>query len=220
MVTCYLRMHEIVVAVRAGAGQTDWAESLRRWRAADGVAGRDRALAAMPVTPIDLDELPATDLSAFAGLIFAGRSDQDLLAGMREKLRQFLDGGRVVVFSGQLTRGWLPGASPFETLEPHPSTADEGPPRLAEHPLFAGVPASELGAGFLYRNGAHRPPPGATVIAQRADGTPGAYLDRASSAGTVLVHGGANLLANATVDGPTARLAGQLVDWIQDEAAR
>jgi hypothetical protein len=179
------------------------------------VAGRDHALAAMPVTAVDMDELPATDLPRFAGLILAGRSDQDLLAGMRDRLREFLDGGRVVVFSGQLTRNWLPGASWFE-----PSAVVEGPHALAEHPLFAGVPASELGGNFLYRNGSHRPPAGATVIAHRADGTPGAYLDRTSTGGTILLHGGANLLANATADGPTARLAGQLVDWVQREAAR
>jgi hypothetical protein len=60
-------MHEIAVAVHPGGGRTDWGESIRRWRAADGVAGRDHALAAMPVTAVDMDELPATDLSRFAG---------------------------------------------------------------------------------------------------------------------------------------------------------
>lgn len=65
--TCYLRLHEIAVAVRAGPEGTDWDECLRLWRAADGVGGRDLALGAMPVTAIDLDDLPSADLATAAG---------------------------------------------------------------------------------------------------------------------------------------------------------
>lgn len=216
--TCYLRLHEIAVAVRAGTEGTDWDECLRLWRAADGVAGRDLALDAMPVTAIDLDDLPAVDLAPFAGLILAGRSDQGLLAAMQDKLRGFLDQGRVVVFSGQLTQGWLPGASIFE---PGPAAdVESGPPRLCEHPVFSSVSARDLGASFLYSNGWHRPPSCAEVIARRADGTPGAYVDRASTGGTVLLHGGANLLANATAGSSAARIAPQLTEWVRQEACR
>lgn len=42
-VTCYLRMHEIAVAVHVADEPTDWDEAVRRWRAAEGVGGRDRA---------------------------------------------------------------------------------------------------------------------------------------------------------------------------------
>ena len=216
--TCYLRLHEIAVAVHAGAGSTDWDECLRLWRAADGVAGRDAALGAMPVTAIDLDDLPTAELTPFAGLILAGRSDQSLLAAMQDKLRGFLDKGRVVVFSGQLTQTWLPGATAFE---PGPPPGGE-PARhqLVDHPIFSSVSPDDLGANFLYSNGWHRPPAGAGVIAQRADGTPGAYVDRASTRGTVLLHGGANLLANATTDSSAARIAPQLIDWVRQEARR
>lgn len=216
--TCYLRLHEIAVAVHADADSPDWHESLQLWRAADGVAGRDAALAAMPVTAIDLDDLPTAELAPFAGLILAGRSDQGLLAAMQDKLRGFLDQGRVVVFSGQLTHDWLPGATAFE-----PGSAagvEPGPPQLDDHPIFCSVSPQDLGTNFLYSNGRHRPPADADVIAQRADGTPGMYVDRASTGGTVLLHGGANLLANATMDSSAARIAPQLIDWVRQEACR
>ena len=217
-VTCDLRVHEIAVAVHAGTTGTDWDECARLWRAADGVGGRDLALAAMPVTTIDIDDLPAADLSPFAGLLLAGRSDQVLLAAMQDKLRDFLDQQRVVVFSGQLTHDWLPGAT---TFEPNPAAEGEpGPARLSEHPVFSGVSAHDLAASFLYSNGWHRPPTGVDVIAHRADGTPGAYVDRASTGGTVLLHSGANLLANATTDSSAARIAPQLVEWVRQEARR
>lgn len=216
--TCYLRLHEIAVAVRAGNTGTDWDECARLWRAAEGVGGRDLALDAMSVTAIDIDDLPTTDLAPFAGLILAGRSDQTLLAAMQDKLWDFFDQHRVVVFSGQLTHDWLPGATAFE---PNPAAdVEPGPPRLSGHPVFSGVSAHDLAASFLYTNGWHRPPADADVIARRADGTPGAYVDRTSTAGTVLLHSGANLLANATTDSSAARIAPQLVKWVRLEARR
>ncbi|HVE95991.1 MAG TPA: hypothetical protein VNA67_03270 [Pseudonocardiaceae bacterium] len=216
--TCYLRLHEIAVAVHADADNTEWAECLGLWRAADGAAGRDAALAAMPVTAIDLDDLPTAELAPFAGLILAGRSDQGLLTAMQDKLCGFLDQGRVVVFSGQLTHDWLPGATAFE---PDPAADGEsGPPQLGDHPIFSSVSPPDLGTNFVYSNGRHRPPAGADVIAQRADGTPGAYVDRASTRGTVLLHGGANLLANATTDNSAARIVPQLIEWVRHEAHR
>lgn len=218
--TCYLRLHEVAVAVHRDAEGTDWDQALERWRKADGVAGRDAALAAMPVSAIDFDDLPGADLDPFSGLIFSGRSDQQLLAGMRDRLAAFLDRGRVVVFSGQLTGDWLPGAAPFSPNAADHEAGEEGHPHLACDALFAGVAPADLGATFLYRHGWHRPPDGAEVVARRADGTPGAYVDRTSTGGTILLHGGANLLANATTDRSAARIAPQLVTWVGSQARR
>lgn len=214
--TCYLRLHEIAVAVRAEpAGGTDWDEVGRRWQGADGVDGRDVALAAMPVDLVEMDDLPATDLDGVAGLVLSGRSDQRLLAGLADRVAGLLDRGGVVVFSGQLTHDWLPGAQAFERA---PARTADGPPRLAAHPVFAGVDPADLGPSFLYRNGWHRPPDGAQVIARRADGTPGAYVAH-HGAGTVLLHGGANLLANGATTGSATRIVPQLVEWVAGRGA-
>ncbi len=209
--TCYLRLHEVAVAITADpTTTTDWDEVSRRWQGADGVDGRDAALDAMPVTLIEMDDLPAADLDGCAGLVLSGRSDQQLLGAMAGRIARLLDRGGVVVFSGQLTHRWLPSATPFERCAPGPA---DGPPELTDHPVLAGVAPADLGASFLYRDGYHRPPEGAEVIARRADGTPGAYVARAGS-GTVLLHGGANLLANGTSTGSATRIVPQLVEWI------
>ncbi|BBZ01506.1 hypothetical protein MCHIJ_09430 [Mycolicibacterium chitae] len=214
--TCYLRLHEVAIAVHPTPAQgegaeTDWDEIGRLWTLAGGVDGRDAALDAMPVTLVDMDDLPDADLEGFAGLVIAGRADQLLLAGMKQRIAALLGRGGAVVFSGQLAEDWLPEATTFEW---HQDKADTtGPPRLADHPVFSGVDPEELGHSFLYANGWHRPPAGAEVIAWRGDGTPGAYVARAG-AGTVLVHSGNNLIANGVTTTTAARIMPQLVQWI------
>lgn len=207
--TCYLRMHEVVVAVHSDSTSTDWDEVARLWRAADGVDGRDDALDAMPVTLVEMDDLPMSDLDDAAGLVFSGRSDQRLLSGMADRIARLLDRGAAVVFSGRLNEPWLRGTSVFE----REACAVSGAPVLADHPVLRGVDPDDLGPSFLYDGGWHRPPDGAEVIAWRADATPGAYVARSGS-GTVLVHGGANLLANATTDSSAARIVPQLIEWV------
>lgn len=211
--TCYLRLHEVAVAVHADVTDGDWSVAHGRWLQADGVAGRDAAFEAMPVTVIELDDLPGADLTPFAGVVLSGRSDQELLALRRDDLAAYLGQGRVIVFSGQLTADWLPDATPFER---HP-VVPAGPPELAEHPVLDGVTPDDLGGAFLYRDGWHPPPLGADVLARRPDGTPGAWVAEAAG-GTVLVHSGANLLANAVVDNSAARIVPQLLAWISARA--
>ncbi|WP_300010151.1 hypothetical protein [Pseudonocardia sp.] len=209
--TCYLRLHEVAVAITADpATATDWDAVIRGWQGADGVDGRDAALDAMPVSLIEMDDLPTADLDDYAGLVLSGRSDQQLLGAMAGRIMGLLDRGGVVVFSGQLTHRWLPSATPFERCAPGPAV---GPPELTDHPVFAGIEPADLGASFLYRDGYHRPPEGAEVIARRADGVPGAYVARVGP-GAVLLHGGANLLANGTSTGSATRIVPQLVEWI------
>lgn len=212
--TCYLRLHEVAVAVHADVGNSDWAEAHGRWLRATGVADRDAAFEAMPVTLIELDDLAAADLAPYAGVVLSGRSDQELLARHRDDITAFLGSGGVVVYSGQLTDDWLPGAAPFER-----QAGTAGVPELADHPILAGVDPADLGANFLYRDGWHRPPEDAEVLARRPDGTPGAWVAPAAG-GTVLVHGGANLLATAVQDSSAARIVAQLLAWVSAAAAR
>ena len=213
--TCYLRLHEVAIAVHptpgpGQSGEMDWDEIHRLWTLAGGVDGRDAALDAMPVTLLDMDD-PDADLEGFAGLIIAGRADQLLLARMKQRIAGLLDRGGVVVFSGQLAEDWLPETTTFEWHQSNADTA--GSPVLADHPVFAGVAPAELGHSFLYANGWHRPPEHAEVIAWRADETPGTYVAKAGS-GTVLVHSGNNLIANGVTTTTAARIMPQLVQWI------
>lgn len=213
--TCYLRLHEVAVAVHADITGGEWAVAHRRWLVADGVAGRDAAFDAMPVTLIELDDLADTDLTPYAGVVLSGRSDQALLTARRDDIVGFLARGRVLVFSGQLTGRWLPGAAPYER---HDEVA-ANLPELAEHPVLTGVQPAALGRNFLYRDGWHPAPDDAEVLAYRFDGTPGAWVADAQG-GTVLVHSGANLLANAVHDSSAARVVPQLLAWVSATAGR
>ncbi|MGQ0631060.1 MAG: hypothetical protein ACT4P1_08445 [Sporichthyaceae bacterium] len=213
--TCYLRLHEVAVAVRDHSGDTDWDEVHRRWQGAGGVEGRDAALDAMPVDLIELDDLPAADLDGCAGLVLSNRADQLLLESMADRIAALLDRGGVVVFSGQLTHPWLPAVTPFERTDPAPPAAE--PHQLASHPIFAGIETADLGDFFLYRGGHHPPPEGAEVIARRADGTAGAYIAPIGG-GTGLVHGGVDFLSYAPNATSAARIVPQLVQWVAGSA--
>lgn len=213
--TCYLRLHEVAVAVHPAPGTSvDWAEVARLWQEADGVGGRDAALDAMPVTLVELDDLPTTDLTGMAGIVLSGRADQRLLAGMADRVEELLGGGGVVVYSGQLRSGWLPGLAPFESAaDPGPA----GPPVLGDHPVLRGLAPPDLGPGFLNHTGGHAPPQGAQVIARTAAGTPGTYV-AAVAGGTVLLHGGHDLLAYGTGQN-TERLVPQLIEWVAQQGS-
>lgn len=214
--TCYLRLHEVAVAVTADpAADTDWDEVSRRWQGADGVEARDAALDEMPVRLIELDDLASADLDGCAGLVLSGRSDQRLLETMADRIAGLVDRGGVVVFSGQLTHRWLPVVTPFERVDPVPPL--EGPHLLASHPIFAGVEPADLGDFFLYRAGHHPPPEDAEVIARRADGTAGAYV-APIGAGTIVVHGGVDLLSYAPSSTSASRMVPQLVEWVVGSA--
>lgn len=208
--TCYLRMHEVAVAVRPESRGVDWTAVGALWRGATGADGRDAALGAMPVDLVDVDELPGTDLTPYTGLVLSGRADQHLLARTADRIAGLLDRGGTVVFSGQVSEAWLPGVAAYA---PTP-VAPAAPPALAAHPVFDGVDPDDLRGSFLYPGGHHPPPAHAEVIARRADGVAGAWVDHATTAGRMLVHSGANLLAYGTHDTSAARIVPQLVAWV------
>jgi hypothetical protein len=173
---------------------------------------------------LDCYDLAAADLTRYAGLVFPAMVDQEYLARHRHVVRRYLDGGGVVVFGGHLLRDWLPGAAPFVPLHP-PGLAAYRVERVADHPVFAGVDPDDLtfrrGVAGFFARGHHPVPPGAEVLVELAGGVPATYLDRASTAGTILVHASADLLGyGAAGDGTATRVPGQLVDWILAESRR
>ncbi|HVL84251.1 MAG TPA: hypothetical protein VM367_08225 [Pseudonocardia sp.] len=173
---------------------------------------------------LDCYALGSADLSRYAGLVFPATVDQEYLAGIRHVVRRYLDGGGVVVFGGHLLRDWLPGASAFVPLA-RPGLAAYRVERVAEHPVFAGVDPDDLtfrrGVAGFFARGHHPLPPGAEVLTELAGGLPATYVDRVSTAGTILVHTSADLLGyGASGDGTATRIPGQLLDWVVAESTR
>jgi len=177
------------------------------------------------LTPIDcyalVDQPDRHLLDGYAAVVIPAMVDQEHLAAHPGVIRRYLDGGGVVVFGGHLHRDWLPGASPFVPLEAR-SHRDYEVAWVADHPIFAGVNPSDLTyrrgiAGFLAR-GHHPLPDGAEVLVRLAGGQPVTYLDRRSTAGTVLVQSSGDMLGYYGLDSTTARIPRQLLDWIGTEA--
>jgi hypothetical protein len=162
---------------------------------------------------LDCYRLDQVDLAGYQGLIIAGMVDQEYLLRHRDRIAAYLAGGGVLVFGGHLHRDWLPGCSPFVPL-PHPTLAAYRVAEVAEHPLFDGLGPDELtfrrGVAGFFARGHHPLPPGAEVLIRLGGGEPATYLDRVSTAGTVLVQ--------ATSD-PLTGDGRHLVDWILAEAS-
>lgn len=151
------------------------------------------------VEPLDMYELPSADLEPYIALIITGNVDQELLYRERRKIRDFLDAGKVLVFSGHLLHPWLPGAGTFIPKEIR-SSRDYAIKIATPHPIFEGVKEEDLTfrrgvAGFFARG--HNPPPeGAEVLLELAGGEPVVYVDRRSTKGVILAHSGYDLLAH------------------------
>jgi len=217
--TCYLRMHEVMVGVESLEREHDWDNVITKWRRATTVEDRNGALSGMAVEPVDIYDLPRTDLGRFNGLILSGRVDQEFLHQERAIIQDFLDGGKVVVFSGQLFRPWLPGAGMFTSRESDP-VDETSPPSISSHPIFEGIRAEDLGGNFVYTHGYHPPPEGAETLVSLAGGVPVMYVDGNGTGGTILMHTGHNLLGYAGTGESARRLMPQLLSWINREGAR
>jgi hypothetical protein len=166
------------------------------------------------VERVDCYALGSTPLARYAVLIVTSTVDQEHLARHRGVIREFLDSGGVVIFGGHLYRDWLPGASPFVPLAER-SLATYQVVEVADHVIFHGLRPDELtfrrGVAGFFARGHHPVPDGAQVLTRLAGGEPATYLDRVSTAGTILVQASSDLLGYC---------GKPLLDWAIAESAR
>lgn len=213
--TCYQRMHEVLLGVTKPAAPLDWDAILWDWMGVTDVHERDHMLARMGVDAIDTYDLPNTDLSRFSGLIITGRVDQEFLLRHSARLRAFLDDGKVIVYSGQLFRPWLPGAQDAVLVD----IAELGgidAVTYRPHPIFTDINPADFGANFVH--GYYPTPDGAEVIASLPDGKAVIYIDRTSSSGTILLHAGINFMNYIIEDTKVREVIPHLIAWINAEA--
>lgn len=156
---------------------------------------------------LDCYDLAGAELSRYAGLVVPPSVDQEHLFRHRDLIRGYLDAGGVVVFGGHLHRDWLPGASTFVPLSP-PSLGAYRVADVADHPVFAGVEPDDLtfrrGVAGFFARGHHPPPESAEILVRLAGGEPVTYVDRSSTAGTILVQTTCDLLGYGGGAGGTA----------------
>ena len=213
--TCYQRMHEVLLGVTRLEQPLDWDAILWDWMGVTAVHDRDHMLERMGVHPIDVYDFPSADLSPYLGLIVSGRVDQELLYRERDKIRAFLDTGKTVVFSGQLFREWLPGATGTVPV----NLAELGGPAamtVGFHPVLEGLTAEELGANFVH--GYNPTPPGAEAVLSLPGDQAVIYVDRTTTGGTILAHAGINFMNYIVEDTQVREMIPRLIAWINDEA--
>ena len=75
--TCYQRMHEVILGVTRPVQPLDWDAILWDWMGVTDVHDRDHMLERMGVHPIDVYLFPGADLHEYTGLIISGRVDQE-----------------------------------------------------------------------------------------------------------------------------------------------
>lgn len=213
--TCYQRMHEVLLGVTRPTQPIDWDAILWEWMGVTDVHDRDHMLGRMGIQPIDAYLFPGADLEGYTGLIISGRVDQELLYRERDKIRAFLDAGKVVVFSGQIFRDWLPGA-PGTTPVDLQALGGVGAVTVRPHPILDGLTAEDLGAGFVH--GYNPTPPGAEVVVSLSGERAVLYVDRATTGGTILVHAGINFMNYIVEQSAVRELIPRLIAWINHEA--
>jgi hypothetical protein len=165
------------------------------------------------VDRLDCYAIGSVDLTRYPALIITPNADQEHLARRQRVIRDYLDGGGVVVFGGHLHRDWLPGASMFVPLTIR-SLDGYRVVEVADHPIFRGM-GTELtfrrGVAGFFARGHHPLPLGAEVLTRLFGGEPATYLDRVSTAGTIVVQATSDLLSYC---------GDALLDWIIAESAQ
>ena len=94
-----------------------------------------------------------------------------------------------------------------------------------DHPIFKGVEEDDMtlkkGVAGFFARGHHPLPKDAEVLLTLNEGEPITYIDRSSTAGTILVHVGFDLFGYMQTDEKktTDRISAQLRSWVLEEAA-
>ncbi len=142
-----------------------------------------------------LPDLSAADLAAVDGLLVPERLHAGLLHAARPRLLELLDRGATLVVFGEQSvyadqpDGWLPGVrwqyretNYWWWLDPEPRSGIVA--ALPDHPLFERLSLPEV---TWHHHGVFDPPPGADTVIAAEDGGAILYIDRVSTAGTLVV---------------------------------
>ncbi|MFE4501075.1 hypothetical protein ACFRFQ_14550 [Rhodococcus sp. NPDC056743] len=175
------------------------------------------------VSLIDCYSLTDGALASHSVLVISSNVDQVHLARNRDVIRRFLDAGKVVIFNGHLDQDWLPGARHFEPVLPKTRSLYVVTD-VVEHPIFDGVDKRHMterkGVAGFFARGHHPVPDGAEVLVRLIGGQQVTYIDRVSTAGTILVHATGDLFGYAAGlhNNTAAKIPQQLAHWAASEA--
>jgi hypothetical protein len=166
-----------------------------------------------------LRDLRDADFMGRRAILIEAHIDQRALLAHRAALRAHLDAGGTLVFNGHLVY------PVFDDLEPYRVAAGRGikhliVERVHAHPVFEGVSCDDLsfrrGVAGFYGRGANPAPPGAKVLHRlREDGSPLDWVWQRPAGGQIFMHGGNNCWMYINDASSAARIAPQMLDWIE-----
>ena len=176
-------------------------------------------------TNVDLYDLPDLDLTGFDCLVISGFADQDFLYEHRRLILDFVNAGKILIFSGNLVTEWLPGGQLFIPKE-ITSHKDYEVSIHSPHAIFEGVVEDDMtynkGVSGFFARGHHPVPEGAEILLTLPGDAPITYIDRVSTKGTIFVHAGSDLFGymKPEINKTTDLIGPQLLTWVEEENAR
>lgn len=172
------------------------------------------------ISVIDEYELESTDLSNYNVLMINYFVDQEYLYKHKQIIENFLNKGNVVVFCGHLFRQWLPGCSLFMPKKIN-SYKDYFVKPVPDTPLFDGVEIEDMvfnkGVAGFFARGYYYAPEKAEVCLTFTDGKVISYIDRHTTNGTIIVHGGRNILGYKDATNTTKKISEQAFALLKKE---
>lgn len=172
------------------------------------------------ISVIDEYEFESTDLYNYNVLLIDYFVDQEYLYKNKKIIENFLSEGKVVVFCGHLFRQWLPGCSLFmpKKINGYKDYLVQAVPGA---PLFDGVEIDDMvsnkGVAGFFARGYYYAPENAEVCLTFTDGKVISYIDRHTTNGTIIVHGGRNILGYKYSKNSTKKISEQALALLKEE---
>lgn len=172
------------------------------------------------ISVIDEYEFESTDLYNYNVLLIDYFLDQEYLYKNKKIIENFLSEGKVVVFCGHLFRQWLPGCSLFmpKKINGYKDYLVQAVPGA---PLFDGVEIDDMvsnkGVAGFFARGYYYAPENAEVCLTFTDGKVISYIDRHTTNGTIIVHGGRNILGYKDSKNSTKKISEQALALLKEE---
>ncbi|QFK72155.1 phosphate starvation-inducible protein PhoH [Pradoshia sp. D12] len=168
-------------------------------------------------------EFANIELAPYKVLVITDFADQEYLYKHKEKIEQFLNEGKIVVFCGHLFREWLPGCTPMmpKKIRGHQDYLVEVP---EDSPIFKGVKVEDMvytkGVAGFFARGFYLPPKHAEICLTFTDGKAITYIDRETTNGTVIVHAGRSLLGYGQRKNTTNQITPHFIEVLKKEIVR